>query len=139
MTPSQRHSLVRYGSRYGSAADAPPRAPTDRACPVCQTPVASGRARYCSDACKQHAYRLRHRSVATDDWTARRRALQRRRALVAQTVYECATCEARFVGDRRCNDCNRFCRALGPGGLCPHCDEPLTIAELLGQEVLPCS
>jgi len=27
-------------------------------------------------------------------------------------------------------------RALGPGGACPHCDEPLLVAELLGKEVL---
>jgi hypothetical protein len=54
--------------------------------------------------------------------------------LVTHTVYECPSCEARFLGDRRCPDCHVFCRRLGLGGLCPHCDDPVTLAELLGME-----
>ena len=56
--------------------------------------------------------------------------------LVAHMVYGCPICEQRYLGERRCPDCNRFCRKLGLGGTCPHCDEPVLIAELLGKEVL---
>jgi hypothetical protein len=47
-------------------------------------------------------------------------------------VYECPVCGARFLGEQRCPDCNVFCRRLGPGGPCPHCDEPVALADLLG-------
>jgi hypothetical protein len=40
-------------------------------------------------------------------------------------------CEQRYLGAQYCSECSTFCVRLGPGGLCPHCDEPLTIAELL--------
>jgi hypothetical protein len=36
-----------------------------------------------------------------------------------------------FVGVRRCPDCNLFMHALGIGGVCIHCDEPLLETELL--------
>jgi predicted nucleic acid-binding Zn ribbon protein len=123
---------VRYGSRYGPAApaDAQPR----RSCPVCQTPITSARARYCSDACKQRAYRERQTTGTLVDINAITVELRSRRTLVAQTVYECPTCEARILGEQRCPDCHVFCRRLGPGGLCPHCDDPVTLAELLGLE-----
>ena len=49
----------------------------------------------------------------------------------AHTIYECASCGDRFVGVRRCPECNLFMRALGVGGVCIHCDEPLLVAELL--------
>jgi hypothetical protein len=47
-------------------------------------------------------------------------------------VYEGPVCGARFLGEQRCPDCNVFCRRLGPGGPCPHCDEPVALADLLG-------
>jgi hypothetical protein len=56
---------------------------------------------------------------------------------VAHTIYVCSSCEQRFLAERRCDDCNRFCRSLGLGGLCPHCDEPVLLAELFDLEVLP--
>lgn len=49
----------------------------------------------------------------------------------AHTVYECTGCGERFVGVRRCPECNLFMHALGVGGLCIHCDEPLLVTELL--------
>ncbi len=118
---------VRYGS--GSAR-------AGRACPICSTALPSARARFCSDACKQRAYRLRRLDASAADATALTRMLKRLGELTAHTVYECPLCETRFLGERRCQDCNRFCRALGLGGVCPHCDEPLLIAELLGKEAL---
>lgn len=49
----------------------------------------------------------------------------------AHLVYECSSCGERFVGVRRCPDCNLFMHALGVGGVCIHGDEPLLVAELL--------
>jgi hypothetical protein len=69
--------------------------------------------------------------------TRLREALRRRGALVAHTVYECPACGERCVGERRCSTCNLFCRALGLGGVCQECDQPLLLTELLGLEVMP--
>ena len=108
----------------------PDQAPT---CPVCGQPfVASGRARYCSRACRQRAYRLRRAPAVSDlvaGWTAQ---LRQSRALLAQTVYVCPSCEQRYLNDRRCDECGLFCRNHGPGGVCAGCDEIVTVAELLG-------
>ena len=127
---------VRYGSRDGSPDPTDDQATTDgcggRACPVCQATITSARARYCSDACKQRAYRLRQTDSMPLDLEALTAELRSRLALVARTVYECPTCEARFLGEQRCPDCHVFCRRLGLGGLCPHCDDPVALADRLG-------
>jgi hypothetical protein len=128
-TPHRPATPVRYGSRYGSA---PPGGV--RPCPVCSTERAPGRARYCSDACKQRAYRLRQVNPTAADSAALAAELERLGELVAHTLYECPECDQRYLGERRCRECNRFCRRLGLGGACLHCDEPLLIAELLGAE-----
>jgi hypothetical protein len=117
---------VRYGSRDGSTAAA-----ASRACPVCARPLPSPRARYCSDACKQRAYRLRRVQRAGPDPTALARQLQRARTLKAHTLYECPTCGERYLGVQQCPDCRHFCRALGLGGACPHCDELFLLTDLL--------
>jgi hypothetical protein len=120
-------SPVRYGSRDGTSpeADAAP------GCPVCAAALPSPRARYCSEACKQRAYRLRQAAQTAPDRAAQARELKRLRALIAHTVYECPTCGERYLGVQRCPDCQHFCRALGLGGACPHCDHVLLSAELL--------
>jgi hypothetical protein len=104
----------------------------ERTCPICERPfVASGRARYCSRACQQRAYRLRRVPAGSDlvaGWVAQ---LRDSSALIAQTVYECSNCEQRYLGTRRCDTCNLFCRNLGPGGACAGCDEIVTVVELL--------
>jgi hypothetical protein len=46
------------------------------------------------------------------------------------TVYQCPECEERFLGERRCPDCNLFTRRIDLGGPCPSCDEPVAISEL---------
>src|SRR5712691_7866631 len=46
-------------------------------------------------------------------------------------IYECPACESRYLGDQYCPDCRSFCRRVGPGGLCPACEEPVAIADLL--------
>jgi hypothetical protein len=93
-------------------------------CPICRQafrPV--GRRRFCSDACRQAAWRARqpvppvlpvpHRSPRPT------------------TIYECPACETRFLGEQYCPDCHTFCRRVGPGGSCPHCSEPVAIDDLL--------
>jgi hypothetical protein len=115
---------VRYGLRYDPPAPG-------RQCLTCAKPLISPRARYCDDACKQRAYRLRQLDSRTADVGELAADLKRRGSLVAHTIYECPSCEARFLGERRCGECNRFCRALGPGGACAQCGELLLVAELL--------
>ena len=48
---------------------------------------------------------------------------------VMSVVYECPSCAERGP-ERRCPDCNMFCRRLGPGGRCPSCDEMVLVADL---------
>ena len=92
-------------------------------CPICQQPfVPRGRQRVCSPACRQAVWRRRHPAAS---------APIPDRAGRAVTVYECPACEARYLGQQRCPDCGVFCRRVGPGGLCPHCDEPVAVTDLL--------
>jgi hypothetical protein len=49
------------------------------------------------------------------------------------TVYQCPTCEGRYLGQQWCHDCHRPCTRLDLGALCPHCDEPITISDILEQ------
>ncbi len=49
-------------------------------------------------------------------------------------IYECPDCETRYLDERRCPDSNLFCRRIGAGGTCPHCDEPVAVSELADQE-----
>ena len=107
------------------------------ACPVCGGPPPNPRARYCSPAHRQRAFRLRHVQLASVDERQLRAELRRRAALVAHTVYECSVCGERSVGERRCQECHTFSRALGLGGQCAECDQPILLAELLGLEVAP--
>jgi hypothetical protein len=71
------------------------------------------------------------------DLSSVRKALQRRKTLVAHTIYECGGCGERFLGERRCGDCNLFARAVSLGGVCPECDTTVLIADLLGEGVVP--
>jgi hypothetical protein len=115
---------MREGSREGQDG-----------CLVCGKDTPSTRARYCTRACQQRGYRLRHQTPITD-LTRVRKTLQRRKALAVHTIYECSGCGERFVGVRRCDSCNLFCAALGVGGSCPECDAPVLIDDLLGEGVI---
>ena len=53
------------------------------------------------------------------------------------TVYECPDCEARYLDERRCPDCNLFCRRVDRGGNCPSCEEPVAISDLAQPTMLP--
>ena len=45
-------------------------------------------------------------------------------------IYQCPECEQRYLNERRCPDYPLFCRRLGVGGECPHCDEPVALNDL---------
>jgi hypothetical protein len=94
-------------------------------CGACGVPfVPQGRQRHCSTRCRQSAWR-RRRSAPVEPLVAR-----------SDTVYVCPLCDTRYLGEQRCEDCNTWCRRVGPGGMCPCCDEPVAIADLLGPDQL---
>ena len=94
-----------------------------RSCPVCQQSfVPRGRQRVCSAACRQTAWRRRHPPLVPSIPA---------RAPRVTTVYECPSCDTRYLGVQRCENCGVFCRSVGPGGPCPHCDEPVALVDLL--------
>jgi hypothetical protein len=98
----------------------------ERSCPLCPARfIPVGRQRYCSARCRQRAY-LRRRAAAASPGPAMLSAPGR-----AASVYECPECAARYLDEQRCPECNTFCRRIGVGGPCPHCDEPVAAADLL--------
>ena len=100
-------------------------------CPVCQQPFTPvGRRKFCSDACRAAAYRRRRDARRAPVVVPR---AQPRRPI---TVYECDHCGTRALGEQRCETCNTWMRRVGLGGNCPCCDEPVAVAELVGQEVI---
>jgi hypothetical protein len=101
---------------------------------MCSTALVNSRATFCSVACKQRAFRLRRRQAAAPEASAVRQELKRQQRLVAHTVYECPGCQERLLGERRCPSCQLFCRALGVGGHCPECEQPILLSDLLGTE-----
>jgi hypothetical protein len=95
------------------------------ACGVCGRRVPAGRARrWCSDACRQAAFRIRRAAPAPTQ------------PAKVDTVYECPECEARYLGEQRCEACNRWCRRLGPGGPCPRCDGLVVLCDFLRPDQL---
>ncbi len=102
---------------------------------MCEAPLPSRRATYCSVACKQLAFRLRRQRSAAPDMPLVRQRLKRQRLLAAHTIYECPSCGERAMGEQRCSTCQLFCRALGLGGSCPDCDTLILLTELIGEDV----
>ena len=102
-------------------------------CPMCTNsfPI-DGRGLYCTPRCRQRAHRLRHRQANRPTLIDLATWLRREQRLIDQTVYECSSCQERFLGERRCDGCNLWCRKLGLGGRCSGCDDVLTLSELLG-------
>ena len=111
------------------AAATPPRNDnrndTAATCPACGQPFTpAGRRRWCSDACRQAAWRQRH--PAPDPATLPAPPPAR-----DATIYQCPECDQRYLGQQRCEACGTFCRRIGPGGPCPHCDEPVAVKDLI--------
>jgi hypothetical protein len=105
--------------------------PATMTCPVCQTHFTpNGRQRYCGTPCRKTAFRRRHQDPPTTVVVPTARP---RRHI---TVYECPACDERLLGEQRCQQCGNFTRRVGIGGPCPHCDEPVSLADLLDQEVV---
>ena len=95
-------------------------------CPACGQPFSpAGRCRWCSDTCRQAGWRRRHPSPQPAP-----AGLPPAQAARDHTVYECPACGARSLGRQRCDDCGIFCRRVGPGGPCPHCDEAVAVSDL---------
>ncbi len=93
-------------------------------CWVCGGPLPAGRQRStCSDGCRSKAYRLRHQPRATIP------ELLPAQSRKTNTVYECPACGIRILGEQHC-ECGSFMAKVGPGGICPSCDEPVTFSEL---------
>jgi hypothetical protein len=98
---------------------------TPPGCAACGSPLPAGRSRrFCSPACRQAAYRRRHQSVSAEA------PLPPRRSRLEGTIYQCPECETRYLAEQWCPDCSRPCQRLGAGGICPCCDEMITIEEL---------
>lgn len=98
-----------------------------RRCAGCGTTFAPiGRQLHCSTACRKRVFRARHAAVARVEPTAAPAAGSRR----SHTVYECPDCGERRLGVQRCEDCGRFGHAVGLGGACPGCGEPVTLTDL---------
>ncbi len=96
------------------------------ACPACGQPFTrSGRRRWCSGACRQAAWRRRHPGPAATAGLAPPRPAR------DHTIYQCGDCGQRYHGLQWCHDCNQPCRRIGPGGACPHCDEPVALQDLI--------
>jgi hypothetical protein len=102
------------------------------ACPTCgRYFCAVGRGVYCSPACRQRAFRLRRHQARRPALDQFANHLRRQRRLIDQTVYECPSCQQRFLRQRRCDDCNLMCRNVGLGGECYACNELTPLTELL--------
>ena len=97
-------------------------------CPVCGIPfIRIRRQAYCSDQCRKTAYRRRRQTTISTEPVPPAR---RRRDV---TVYSCPDCGTRYYAQQWCPDCQQPCTRIGTGGLCPHCDEPVAITDLLDQ------
>jgi hypothetical protein len=95
---------------------------TTDACAACGTAFdRRGRGRFCSPACRQASWRWRHKAA---------QAAPPKTHPTLTVIYECTSCETRYVGLRRCPECNLFNRRVDLGGHCPNCDEPVAISDL---------
>ena len=92
-------------------------------CALCGTRfIPTGRQQWCSDTCRQAAWRHRR--------TAPRPTLPAK----TDTIYQCPNCDTRYLGEQRCTDCNTWCHRLGPGGPCPHCNDLVAISDLISPD-----
>jgi predicted RNA-binding Zn-ribbon protein involved in translation (DUF1610 family) len=110
-----------------------------RRCSGCgQTFAPTGRQVHCSTACRKRVFRARHAADVVVELPVRRAAADPTapdttapaRTRREHTVYECPDCGERQLGTQRCTACGRFGRAVGLGGACPGCGEPVTVGDL---------
>ena len=93
-------------------------------CAACGGPSPEGRAKlWCSDACRQAAWRRRHQPEQEPPELPPRDAQGEHGLSVPRLRGPAPRC-AVLRGLRN------FMRRLGPGGNCPCCDEPITFQEL---------
>jgi hypothetical protein len=103
-------------------------------CPVCRTAFTPiRRQKYCTQACRQTAWRIRHPNSSSPPAAVLPPATRRR----DHTVYQCPSCGTRRLGQQWCPDCTHPALRVDLGGLCPHCDEPVTISDLTDQHPDP--
>ncbi|PZS40355.1 MAG: hypothetical protein DLM62_03360 [Pseudonocardiales bacterium] len=99
----------------------------DRRCSGCgERFTPTGRALHCSSTCRKRVFRTRHRAPAMVELAG----VPPRGTRREHTVYQCPDCGDRQLGVQRCADCGRFGRALGLGGACPGCGDPVTLDDL---------
>jgi len=97
-------------------------------CPVCWIPFTKvGRQLYCTQTCRKTAWKRRNATPVKVTEPVVPQGIRRRDV----TIYECPTCNTRFHGEQWCHDCNQPCTRVGLGGLCPHCDQPVAISDLI--------
>lgn len=101
-----------------------------RRCPApdCGRALPSTRAHYCSGRCRMRV--LRQRRLLTSLSEVVEVGSSRVRRPLDHYVYECAACDERYLGERRCPECNLFTRNLGLGAPCPDCDHPIVLVEV---------
>jgi len=98
-------------------------------CAICERPFPhSGRRVFCSATCRQTAWRRRHPIPLPSIPLRTPRH---------HTVYQCPECDSRYLGEQYCSECGRFCRRVGAGGLCPTCEEPVAMSDLLPEYAEP--
>ncbi len=111
-----------------TSPQAPAQQPDRLLCPVCWAPFTRiRRQRYCTDACRKTAWTRRHASNRPPTEPVVPPSIRRRDV----TIYACPSCATRYHGEQWCHDCNQPCTRVGLGGLCPHCDEPVALTDLL--------
>jgi predicted amidophosphoribosyltransferase len=97
-------------------------------CPVCWSPFTKiGRQLYCTQTCRKTAWKRRNATPVEPAEPVVPQGVRR----LDVTIYECPTCETRYHGEQWCHDCNQPCTRVGLGGLCPHCDQPVAISDLI--------
>lgn len=103
-------------------------------CPVCARPFTPiRRQQYCTPACRQSAWRTRR----LDNTPPPTIVLAPRTPRRQTTVYQCPECDTRHLGRQWCDDCNRPCVRVDYGGLCPNCDEPVAMSDLIDRHPTP--
>ncbi len=106
--------------------------PEARRCLICEHP-AQGRSAYCSDAHRVTAFRLRRRQELAPRAAGLRAELVVEVSSRPTACMNARTAESAFSASNDVTGATASSRAVGLGGHCPGCDEPLLIADLLGE------